>query len=375
MPERNNITLAKYLRNYLLILLGAQVLIFILPRYVSLLDRFGGGTLKKEYGYIVSQTNTFDYIVLILQAMLILIVLLAYKRNKNIAIKNTMVQNKHVHPLVAVLFTLFASMPFFVFGEGSGFFWTVALFYSIYLIPFFVRQRWQMFFLIIITPIGLLRGSKADMIYIALTLILLNLNKIKYRHILLAIIAVPIGMYISLVIRNEAELFITLPQLIVFREYAMEVTALSLHYVHSGLIWPENALLTELYSIVPHFIVGEKLQPGHYFVAELMPSDYQLLPDAGFYRSIYFALIMDLGYFGIVVTAWLFYTLVSYSFRGVMKGGYSTLGFIVLYYIHFLLNGVLPFYLTHVFIPAFLIILMFLLNSILQGKAKLIKFV
>jgi len=57
MPKHNNITLAKYLKNYLLILLGMQMLIFILPRYVPLLDRFGNGTLKKEYGYIVSQTN------------------------------------------------------------------------------------------------------------------------------------------------------------------------------------------------------------------------------------------------------------------------------------------------------------------------------
>jgi hypothetical protein len=374
MPKHNNITLAKYLKNYLLILLGMQMLIFILPRYVPLLDRFGNGTLKKEYGYIVSQTNTFDYATLALQVLLILIVLFAYKNNKNVAIKNTMIRKKNVHPFVAALFVLFASMPFFIFGEGDGFFWTVGLLYSIYLIPFFVKERWQMFIFIMMVPIGLFRGSKADIIYIVLTLFLLKLNKINYKYVVFAIIFIPIGMYISLIIRNETELFVMLPQLVVFREYAMEVTAISLHYLNSGIIWPEYALLTELYALVPHFIVGEKLQPGHYFVAELMPLDYELLPDAGFYRSLYFAYIMDFGYFGIVIAAWFFYTLVSFSFKSVMKKGVGTIGFLLLYYIHFIINGEIPFYLSHVLLPVFLLTLMFLFNAILNNRAKLIRF-
>ena len=130
------------------------------------------------------------------------------------------------------------------------------------------------------------------------------------------------------------------------------MTGLALEYHMSGGYIPYSVLLQALLTMLPAALHPNKIQVTHDVPKYIMPADVDLIPDAGFYFSYFSSFVLDFGYAGIGIALLMYGYFLSASVMSVRNCGIFGIGFSFLLPIHFLLNGELSFYFTHVFFGA-----------------------
>jgi len=218
----------------------------------------------------------------------------------------------------AVLAVPSCILPFLLFGEGSGFFWTVPLFYAANFLPLMVLLQYRRLGILMLAagvPLLGLRGSKGDFIYYLLPLVLYFQGTLLVRggRLRLRRMAM-IGAVLALVIAGTAEVTRERGEWgeaegsaaevvfdkVIRREYGFETFALLVHQVPlRGNLVEESWLWREVTELVPSAILAkEKTRTSQEVARRFMPEDYAVLPDAGFYRFFTFSFYHDLGVIG-----------------------------------------------------------------------------
>jgi len=356
---------------YIIFLLLFSLTAFIHPLYTEIFDRFHVNSIKREYGLIRSETAFYDRIVLGLHIILIGITFFAYFKSNKKALKAPNFQRYYISVYTAALAVLLLTIPSFLFGRGSGFYWTQPLFFCI--IPFFVKPSYRKYFFLLILPITVLSGSKQNIVYLVLVYFLLS-EKVGIKFLLISIPVGIIGMYATLMVREEAQFWGIIWQVIFLREYSMEVTGAALYYISNpSEEYGASALLMEITANVPHFLVGVKDQPGHYFIPKVLPADYQALAGlrSGTYRSLFFPWIIDFGWPGIALALAFYYAIMVRCFESIRKYEHHCVGFVCLFFTHFLINGEYSFTILY---GSFLLLvpgILFVFDSVLRGKLSI----
>ncbi len=213
-------------------------------------------------------------------------------------------------------------LPFLLFGEGSGFFWTVPLFYAANFLPLLVLLQYRRLGLVMLfagVPLLGLRGSKGDIIYYLLPLVLYfqgallrTRGRIRVRRLMM------IGAILGLVVIGTAEITRDRGEWgeaegstaevvfdkVIRREYGFETFALLVHQVPlGGNLTEESWMWREVTELIPSAILAkDKVRTSQEVARRFMPEDYAVLPDAGFYRYFTFSFYHDLGLAGAVLS-------------------------------------------------------------------------
>jgi len=358
---------------FITILLLFSLTAFILPLYLELFNRFGLSSLKREYGYIRSETAFYDWVAIALHVVLFGITVFAYFKSNKKALKVPNFQRHYISVYTAALALLLLPIPSFLFGRGGGFYWTQPLYFCITIIPIFVRPSYRKYFFLLILPITVLSGSKQNIVYLVLLYFLLS-DKVGIKFVLISISVGIIGMYATMTVRGEADQWAMIVPYLFFREYSMEITGSALYYISNpSEEYGTSALLMEVKAIIPHFLVGVKDQPGHYFIPKVLPADYQALAGvrSGTYRSLFFPWLIDFGWAGIALALAFYYALMVRCFESIRKYGHHCIGFYCLFFTHFLINGEYSFTMLY---GSFLLLvpgILFAFDSVLRGKVSI----
>jgi hypothetical protein len=223
--------------------------------------------------------------------------------------------------LVAAVAAGVCVLPFLLFGQGSGFFWTLGFLYACSFIPVVVMTRWRgagWFLWFAELPALTLLDSKANFIYHALPLVFFFQQRLLYARgrlragallllaIMVAIIAV--GTKELTVRRREYVEGVPVIHNVLVREYGFEVFAILVHDVRwTGELAERGSWLAlEAAELVPSALSPSVKQRAGVVVARnFLPEDHDYLLSgsteeggAGFYRYFAFGFYHDFGWLG-----------------------------------------------------------------------------
>jgi hypothetical protein len=226
--------------------------------------------------------------------------------------------------VIACIGSILCVIPWLLFGQGSGFFWTVGFMYAYSFIPVVVMTRWRAAGVILWfagMPALMLLDSKANFIYHAFPLAFYFQQKLLYVRgriragallvlaIMLAIVSVATKELT--VRRNEYVEGVPVIYNVLVREYGFEVFAILVHEVRwtGELAGRGSWLALEAAELIPSALSGSVKKRAGVVVAEsFMPEDYEYLQGgsedsggAGFYRYFAFAFYHDFGWIGAIV--------------------------------------------------------------------------
>lgn len=265
-------------------------------------------------------------------------------------------------------------LPFILFGEDSGFFWTVPLFYAANFLPLTVSlqdRRLGFALLLLGVPLLGLRGSKGDFIYYLLPWILYyqgHLLRVRGRFRLRRLLLV--AAVLPLVIAGTAEVAKqrgewaedtdsvtgTVVSKVITREYSFETFALLVHAIpFRGNLGEGSWIWREVTELVPgSLLTEEKTRASQEVARRFLPDEYAVLPDAGFYSFFAFPFYHDFGVVGTVLTGALIGFAIASFYRWALARAWSlrALWPVLLYlpvvvYTQMFVNGALAFFLTH----------------------------
>jgi hypothetical protein len=214
---------------------------------------------------------------------------------------------------VGTVFSVLCLVPFVLFGQGSGFFWTLGFLYSFSFVPILLTPGWRMFVWLGGIPAMLLLDSKGNFIYHLLPLVLFFQERLWWnvrgrvsarRLALIAGILVIVGAGTTFLTERKGEAIEGASVLysIVVREYGFEVFAILVDKVESlGRVGEQSWFALELTEMVPAVILPwEKTRAGVEVAEQLLPMDFASMKEAGFYRFFAFAAYHDFGWLGAV---------------------------------------------------------------------------
>lgn len=214
-------------------------------------------------------------------------------------------------------------LPWLLFGQESGFFWTVGFMYAYSFIPVVLMTRWKAAGWILWfagMPALTLLDSKANFIYHAFPLafyfqqrLLVVRGRIRAGSLLLLAIIVAIVSVATkelTVRRHEYVEGVPVIHNVLVREYGFEVFAILVHEVRwTGELAERGSWLAlEAAELIPSALSRTVKQRAGVVVAKnFMPQDYEYLErdsgdsaEAGFYRYFAFGFYHDLGWIGAI---------------------------------------------------------------------------
>lgn len=226
--------------------------------------------------------------------------------------------------LVAVIGAGLCVLPYLLFGQGSGFFWTVGFMYAFSFIPVILMTRWKaagLFLWFAEMPALTLLDSKANFIYHALPLAFYFQQTLLYVRgrirvgalLLLAAMLAIVSVATKELTARRGEYVEGVPVMynVLVREYGFEVFAILVHEVRwTGELAERGSWLAlEAAELIPSALSPSVKQRAGVVVAKnFMPEDYEYLLSgsaeaggAGFYRYFAFGFYHDFGWIGAMV--------------------------------------------------------------------------
>ena len=291
---------------------------------------------------------------------------------------------------VSFCFALLCVLPYILFGQERGFFWTIALFYALNFIPILLygqRKSMGLIFLFLCLPLLGLRGSKGDYIYFLLPFflfyqesLLFGLDgkkffkkRIKFANSLIFALLIVVGLLGTIQIyesRGESFVDATLVKKIFSREYGFEVFSILVKDSNPiGNFSNASWLFDEFKDALPSFLGFEKKFMSHEVAQVFLPEDYSYIPDAGFYRFFLFAFYRDFGVIGAILGSWLIGFIFGrlYKIALIRTYRYKVFWPLIVYlpipvYAEMLVNGTISYGLIHVAIGSSVVWLTILLS-------------
>ena len=274
-------------------------------------------------------------------------------------------KGRSVMVLTCLVGTIGCCLPYLIFGQGSGFFWTFGLYMCIPLFPLLLMlyDPWKGSVLFIIGLAEMLIfPSKQNFLYYFLPFIIFGqgrlpairsmLKPLRVMAVVGCAIALYYGTYFLIERRNEQRNDTTLLEYILVREYGFETFAILTHSVPlSGHPDGGRALLNTFVELVPSLLLPfDKPRRTTELVGSVMPRDLKQLPDAGFYTFFCFHAYYDYGVFGAVLYCLLFAYVLGMIYKYALQSAHRNRSVVpLLWYLpwpmfaQFWVNGVLSF--------------------------------
>lgn len=225
-------------------------------------------------------------------------------------------------------------VPFYVFGQVSGFFWTLGFLYAYSFLPIVLMNQWKSAGLLLWflgLPAMFLLDSKGNFIYHLLPLIIfyqggllfskrhLNIRKVALIVSMLAIVF--FGTQQLTVMRGEYSEEVPLVYNVIVREYGFEVFAVLVHKISwMGQFSEGSWSVLEITEIIPRGLLPWAKERAGVRVAELfLPSDYYELEGAGFNRFFMFAFYHDFGWAGAIAGGFIIGYLFGALYRAALR--------------------------------------------------------
>lgn len=217
--------------------------------------------------------------------------------------------------IITGVISILCLLPYFYFGQGSGYFWTLGFLYTYSFLPIVLMNQWKpagLFLWFLGLPAMFLLSSKGNFIYHLLPLIIfyqgsllfsgsrLNIRKTILFALILAIVV--FGTKQLTITRGEYSEKLPLLYNILVREYGFEVFAILVHKVSwMGQFSEGSWSVLEIMEMIPSGLLPWTKERAGVKVAELfLPNDSYELGGAGFNRFFSFALYHDFGWGGAV---------------------------------------------------------------------------
>lgn len=205
--------------------------------------------------------------------------------------------------------TVCCCIPFLLFGQGSGFFWTVSLYTCIPLFPFLLSLYWpragKMLFFVGLAEM-LILPSKENFFYYFFPYILFwqgtlfsgNFKAKLWRFLGVCCCAVGLyyGTYYLIDLRNERQERKSFLEYILVREYGFETFAVLTHAVPlSGSPNGGTSVVENFAELIPAALLPFDKPKGSRILASIMVRDYRASPNTGFYKFFCFDAYYDNG--------------------------------------------------------------------------------
>jgi len=217
--------------------------------------------------------------------------------------------------LMSLFLIAIASLPFLIFGQSRGYFWTAALIYASYFIPMLIVKKsisfgTIIFFLGFIIP-GI-RGSKGDFIYYLMPTLFFNQDLIKKAKNKIFIVIALCAAFLIVITGTKNLIYLRIGgsnqeniiDNILKREYGFEIFAIAVSEESPiNLFRSDSWLLYEMKETLPSFILHNKPEMGKIVAMTYLPVDYRLNPLAGYNRFYLLHFYHDLGVLGIIIGA------------------------------------------------------------------------
>jgi hypothetical protein len=257
-------------------------------------------------------------------------------------------------------------LPYLVFGQGRGFFWTVAVYncipFLVFLVTLYARRYGALLVLAGLATM-LLYPSKQNFVYYLFPYILFwqgtlisGTLRVKLRAVLATVVcasALYYGTNYLIDLRHERDPTRSLVEYALVREYGFESFAVLTNAVPlSGAPDSRVALARNLFDLVPSAILPFELQKtrGEGVFGKVMVRDVKINPNAGFYRFLCFDAYYDYGILGALAYCFLFGYLLATFYRYALRSAqrHGTAWPLVCYlpwpmYAQFWVNGCIAF--------------------------------
>lgn len=332
-----------------------QGLAFLSPRMIELMDRFGYQSLRLAYGE-VSSFQLDAMVVLTHGIMIVTAWIILSGRNAFVYVP---VGFKKI--IIMRIVGMLCIIPAFVLGGDKGYFWTIPLLYSslFALLPTITFSRYKILYIMLLGLTFAASGSKAGVIYVIIVAYIYSPKNIKFLDIVGAIALLTFGLIITMYVRDELEVLPLLPAIIIWREYSWEMTGLALNYIKDGHQLPYSVIWESVLTLMPAMLNESKIAVTHSVPTFIAASDSAMLPDAGFYLSYIACFILDFGFLGIFIGFTLYVMLLKSAIRSLSTSKKTMqIGLPFLIFIHYLLNGELGFYISHVIFGSIILFIM-----------------
>ena len=266
--------------------------------------------------------------------------------------------------LICAIGMIVCGLPYLIFGQGSGFFWTFAAFSCIPFFPFLATLyagRYGAVLFVIGLGEMLLFPSKQNFFYYCAPYLIFwggtllrGRWQTKVRRLFIAsccAVSLYYGTYVIINIRNERNPDQSFLEYVLVREYGFETFAVLTNKVSlSGSSTGGRALMDEFLQLVPAAIAPFEKRRDDHVMAEVMPRDIAALPDAGYNRFFCFDAYYDFGIIGAMTYCFVFAFLLArfYQILLLMAWRLQTPWPLVCYmpwvmYAQFWANGNIPF--------------------------------
>jgi hypothetical protein len=232
-------------------------------------------------------------------------------------------------------------LPYLVFGQGLGFFWTVPVYNCIPFLAFLATlyaRRYSMLPVLLGLAAMLVYPSKQNFVFFFLPYVLFWQGSILWRGSvgyrvrrfkLLSLVLIVAsacmlyyGTYFLIDLRHERDSGKSFSDYILLREYGFETFAvLTASVPFSGASDGGMYLARNAFDLIPSALLPFEFPKtrGEGGFAKLMPRDVKALPNAGFYRFFCFDAYYDFGIVGAVGYCFFFAFGLARFYRQVLR--------------------------------------------------------